>query len=255
MAASHRTAVILVGGLGTRLGNLARGLPKPMVPVAGRPFLEYLVLQLHDAGFDRIVLASGHGAEAVRAHFGDGGAWGVSIAHSPEPEPLGTGGALCQAAALVDADRFLALNGDSYLAIDPGAVFAGVHDDVPAVLALRDVPNAARFGSVELTAAGSVKRFTEKTSLEGPGLVNAGIYAFARGVFDSLPPGQPSSLEHQLLPRLASEGRLRGLRFDAYFVDIGVPETYLALVADPTPLLRATGLAPRSPGPFDRGGS
>jgi NDP-sugar pyrophosphorylase family protein len=238
----HRTAVVLVGGLGTRLGNVARGLPKPMVPVAGKPFLAYLVLQLRDTGFDRIVLASGYGADAVREHFGDGARWGISIAYSIEPRPLGTAGALRSAAELIDADRFLALNGDSFFAIDPANVLDAITLEVPVAIALAELPNSERFGSVDLLDSGMVGGFAEKSVVKRAGLVNAGVYAFHRAAFEAVPLGEASSLENDVFPRLVSEGCVRGLLFDAYFVDIGIPETYLALVADPTPLVSAVAL-------------
>jgi NDP-sugar pyrophosphorylase family protein len=241
-AAGPLTAIVLVGGLGTRLGALTGDLPKPMVEVGGRPFLEHVVRHLAACGVERAILASGHRADAVEAHFGDGGGFGLRIEHSREPEPLGTGGALRLAAArLPPSAAFLALNGDSVLAIDPVPLLAEL-DGADGALALREVPDAGRYGSVELAPDGRISAFREKaTGPARPGLINAGVYALRRSVLDDLPVDVPSSLERDVLPRLALSGRLRGRPYDAYFVDIGIPETLLALRADPSELLAALG--------------
>lgn len=235
------TAIVLVGGLGTRLGDLAGDLPKPMVEVAGRPFLEHLVRWLARHGVSRVVMATGHRAEAVEAHFGDGRAFGLAIDYSREAAPLGTGGALRQATTLVGGETFLALNGDSVLAIDPTVLLAELLPGTDAALALRRVPDAGRYGAVQLAPDGTLTAFEEKRQGAGPGLINGGIYAFQRGVLDALPADGPSSLERDLLPGLARMGHLRGRPFDAYFVDIGTPETLTGLRADPTPFLDALG--------------
>lgn len=234
-------AVVLVGGLGTRLGTLAGDLPKPMVEVAGRPFLEYVVRWLVRAGVTRIVFATGHRAEAVEGHFGDGSLFGLRAAYTHEVTPLGTGGALREAAALVDGDRFLALNGDSILTMDPTTLLDELRPGVSAALALRHVPDAGRYGAVELGGDGSITSFSEKAQGVGAGLINGGVYAIARGTLDALPSTAPSSFERDLLPGLARTGHLRGHLFDAYFIDIGVPETLLALRANPSEFLAALG--------------
>lgn len=216
-----------------------------MLEIGGRPFLEYLVVQLRNAGVGRIVLATGYGADAVEAYFGDGRRHGVAIEHSREAEPLGTGGALRLAVRRLPDQPVLALNGDSVLAVNPTVLLAvlSAWPGTAAVLALRSVPDAARYGTVELGPDGRVTAFVEKSAAASgwPGLVNAGIYAIAPGTLDALPANAPSSFERDLLPSLAAAGRLRGWTADAYFVDIGIPETLLALRADPTPLLDVMG--------------
>lgn len=247
------TAIILVGGLGTRLGALSAGMPKPMLPVAGRPFVEYLVYQLSGSGIRRIILACGYRAEVVRAHFGDGRRWDVETVFSEEREPLGTGGALRLASELVEGERFLAMNGDSFLAIDPRAVAgeepgvsASEGPDVPASMALVNVADTSRYGKVERSPDGTVTRFAQGGRPGEPGVVNAGIYAFRRDAMLLIPPGRPCSLEHEVLPRLAGRGLL-GVPFDAFFVDIGLPDTYDQLRGHPEPLLDSLGLSPALP--------
>src|SRR5437773_9112157 len=117
-------AVLLVGGLGSRLRPVAGDVPKPMAPVAGRPFLEYVLLYLHRAGVRRAVLCVGHRAESIRAHFGSGGAFGIDVEYSVERDLLGTGGALRLGARAAGAPAFLALNGDSFAEVDLPAMVA-----------------------------------------------------------------------------------------------------------------------------------
>ena len=230
-------AVILVGGLGTRLGALACDGPKPLVPVAGRPFLEHLVRWLVRGGVRRIVLAVGHRAERVEEHFGDGAAFGAEIVYSREDEPLGTGGALRQAAARTDAWPVLALNGDSFAAVDLGAMLsAHVLTQARLTVALTEVAECGRFGSVRPGPDGAILRFAEKSS-EGPGLVSAGVYLLERDVVAMIPPGR-SRLEHDVFPRLAGEGAC-GFVARGYFVDIGLPEDYRRLADHPEPFLAA----------------
>ena len=118
-------ALILAGGLGTRLRSVVADQPKPMAPTAGKPFLQYLVEWLRDQGFDDLVLCVGHRADQVRAHFGDGRRWGVQVAYAVERTPLGTAGALKNAGEHVTGTT-LVLNGDSYLEVDLRAMIARV---------------------------------------------------------------------------------------------------------------------------------
>ncbi len=243
-ARADDTAIILVGGRGTRLGALSAAMPKPMLPVAGRPFLEYLVHQLRRSEIRTIIFACGYRCEVVRAYFNDGRRWDIRMVFSEEREPLGTGGALRLASELVEGERFLAMNGDSFLAVDPRAV-AGEEPDVPASMALVTVADRGRYGNVERSPDGMVARFAQGERTGGPGLVNAGIYAFRRDAMLLIPRGRPCSLEHEVLPRLAGRG-LRGVPFDAYFVDIGLPDTYDQLRGHPEPLLDALALPRQS---------
>ncbi|MGE4297677.1 MAG: HAD-IIIA family hydrolase [Desulfovibrionaceae bacterium] len=219
-----RQALILAGGRGTRLGALTDAVPKPMLPVAGRPFLEHLIRNLRRFGVDRIVLSVGYLAQAFEAHFGDGGALGVSIAYSHEAAPLGTGGGVRHALPLLD-DAFLVLNGDTlfdcnYLDL---ALLLGQAGGAPgAALALRRVDDASRYGSVRLDGD-RVAGFAEK-SQAGPGLISAGVYALTRRVVEELPPGA-SSIETDLFPRLADRGALAARAYPGFFIDIGLPET------------------------------
>lgn len=231
---------ILAGGLGTRLrGVLDPSVPKPMAPVAGRPFLVYLLRQLRREGLDRVVLLTGHGADAVERYFGTGASQGLRIEYSPEELPLGTGGALRLAASRFPAPRYLIMNGDTFFDI-PISRLAAQHERAATsgaqlTMALARSADAARFGIVELDPDGCVRRFAEKGA-QGSGLINAGIYLMERDVPLLAASDRPVSLEREILPQLVGRG-LRAMAFDGAFVDIGVPESYRALDAAPESVL------------------
>jgi NDP-sugar pyrophosphorylase family protein len=218
-------AVILAGGLGTRLRSVIGGLPKSLAPIQGRPFLEYQIESLRAACFKRLVLCIGYKHELIQAHFGDGTAYGVQIAYSVEQQALGTAGALRQAQPYLD-DTFLVLNGDTYFAADLSLLLAS-HMDARSLgtMALVHVTNAGRFGCVSLNDDGYVAHFDEKGS-HGPGLINAGVYVFSSAIFHHLTGQMPLSLEMQVFPALARQRLLHGRVLEGYHIDIGTPESY-----------------------------
>jgi NDP-sugar pyrophosphorylase family protein len=226
-----RTCLILVGGKGSRLKHLSGELPKPMLPVDRRPFLEYLIVQAREQGFDDLILCAGQKARAFREYFGDGARWGVHIRYSEESKPLGTGGALRGGSRLVHERAFLAMNGDSYLHSDFSALLT-FHNNLSAraTIALAQVENTSRFGRVEVGSDGRIARFSEK-GCEGPGLISAGIYVFDRGVFEEFC-GGPLSLEYEILPALIGRG-LYGMVAEGNFIDMGTPEDYQRLANHP----------------------
>lgn len=217
-----KQAVILAGGLGTRLGEAARHTPKPLLDVGGRPLLEHLVWNLRRHGVDDIVMSVGHLAHRIEEHFGDGSAFGVRIRYVVEASPAGTGGALRLCADLLEP-RFALLNGDTLfdfnlLDLDLLSQRSGAL----ACLALRPVPDAARYGRVELDGT-RVVRFAEK-SVEGPGVVNGGVTIFDRRALERLPEGK-FSLEHDLMPGWVAAGGVHGKAYDGFFLDIGLHDT------------------------------
>jgi NDP-sugar pyrophosphorylase family protein len=233
---------ILVGGLGTRVRSITGpSLPKPMLEVAGRPFLEHLLLWLRDAGYSNVHLLAGHGADEIRDRFGEGAGLGMSLTYVIEPGPLGTGGALVNARDQLRADAVLMLNGDSFLRADPRQLeaahrrFRTSDPRVVVTMALTPVADIGRYGSVELGEHDRVTAFREKADSHGPGLINAGLYVIERDLLDQLPAG-PLSLERDVLPTLTA-GRLAGLEIDAPFVDIGTPESLAGLIDDPGAVL------------------
>lgn len=219
------TAMVLAGGLGTRLRPVVADRPKALAPTEGEPFLVHVLDQLARAGCDRVILCTGHLGDQIEREFGDEHA-GMDLVWSREPSPLGTAGALRHALCHLHEDAALVVNGDSYCDLDLAAFVAwarGRHG-LPALVAA-EVPDTRRFGSLQLAADGSVLAFREKDPAGGAGNVNAGIYWLPRAVFANLPAGIVRSLERDVLPPLVGQG-LAAFRTKAPFLDIGTPESY-----------------------------
>ena len=226
MKAEIPPALVLAGGLGTRLKGVVDDRPKPMALVAGRPFLEWLVLRARAQGVCEITFCTGHMGEAVEEYFGDGRKLGVALHYSREKTPIGTGGALRLAIKDTPGEEFLVLNGDSYCPYDLRRLNA-FHAATSAAATLWVVPteDCARFGAVRVSSSGSILSFTEKDATKGPGLVNAGVYILDRGVVEEIPDGRCVSLEREVLPSLIGHG-LSAVTGEGYFIDIGTPESY-----------------------------
>jgi NDP-sugar pyrophosphorylase family protein len=218
-------AFVLAGGLGTRLKPQFGDLPKPLAPVAGRPFLARPLEWLASHRIADVVICAGYGAGQLRDSLGDGSAFGVRLSWSEETEPLGTGGALRHAAAHVRGPA-LVLNGDTLAECDPWSLErARWETGSLGAVALFEVPDARSRGRVEMDGD-RVARFVEKDdAFAGPAWVNGGVYAFSSLLWRHLPEG-PSSLERDVLPALASEGRIAGLKSAGTFYDIGTPEEW-----------------------------
>jgi D-glycero-alpha-D-manno-heptose 1-phosphate guanylyltransferase len=215
-------AIVLAGGLGTRLSGVVPDLPKPMAPVAGRPFLEWILEQLVDAGFERAVLAVGYRHQAIRDHFGD--AFGsLELHYSVEDRPLGTGGALRLAAGQISSLPAFVLNGDTFLDLDYRSMLdAHVEHDEQMSVAVCSVADVSRYGALALEGR-HIRGFLEKGKT-GPGLINAGTYLLSEGILDRIPPGEPFSFEQQLLVPLIDEIRPAAFTAKGLFIDIGIPE-------------------------------
>jgi NDP-sugar pyrophosphorylase family protein len=217
-------ALILVGGLGTRLRSVLPDRPKALAPVAGRPFLAFLLDQLQAAGVRRVVLCTGYQAHQVEETFGSRYR-DLSLAYSREEMPLGTGGALRLALPLLDAEHALVLNGDSYVDLPLGEFHTWHREHgFAGSLLLTWVEDAARFGTVETDASGRIQAFREKQGLSRPGWINAGVYLLARAHLEELPAGRPVSLEREAFPAWLAEG-LGGYTRRAAFLDVGTPES------------------------------
>jgi D,D-heptose 1,7-bisphosphate phosphatase len=220
-ASSGRQAVVLVGGLGTRLGALTADVPKPMLPIGDRTFLSRLLEDVARHGFDEILLLCGHKSPVILDAFDGRVLRGARIRCLVEPTPLGTGGALRFALGAL-RETFYLFNGDScfdFNILD----LEQVGDGVPwlAKVALRGVEDTARYGRVSLRGE-VVESFAEKGAT-GAGLINAGIYVLRREVVAAMPEGK-CSLEADVFPRLAREGLLVARGYEGYFIDIGIPE-------------------------------
>lgn len=229
-------AIVLVGGLGTRLRAVVADLPKPLAPVAGRPFLAYLLDQMAATGLRRVILATGYRGDLVERTIGARWA-GMEIAYSREPEPLGTGGAIRLAASRLQGSGVHLCNGDTFLRYQPQALERLALDcGASLAMALAQVPDVARYGAVK-TDSGRVVAFSEKGG-HGPGLINAGSYFLSAEGVDTLPADRISySFETEVLLPLAAAGDVVALADTRDFIDIGVPEDY----ARAQVLLGATG--------------
>ena len=219
-------AILLVGGMGTRLQPILPFTPKPLAKVGNMPFLQLLVLQLRSQGIRRMVMCTGHLADQIEEEFGDGHKWDVAIDYSKESRPLGTAGAVKFAERyLPQVSDFLVMNGDSFLELD-FRQFIRFHREHGGLIsmAVRRVPDAARYGTVQLDTLNRVVGFSEKTGARVPGVVNGGVYVFNRAILDHIPHG-PASLEKDVFPRLLEHG-VYALEQHGMFIDIGTPEDY-----------------------------
>jgi len=225
-------AVVLCGGLGTRLRNAVPTLPKALAPVAGRPFLDYLLTGLAAAGIHDVVLCTGHKSEMIEAEYGQNAQCGLSIQYSVERSPLGTAGAVKLAASVISASSFLLLNGDSVVEVDyQRLIKSHVASGAKATITLVRVPQPERYGTALLNANGEISAFLEKGSLQDSAgsrerFINAGVYVLDRDILLEIPSSStPVSLERDVLPKFLGRG-LFGFVSEGFFIDIGVPEDY-----------------------------
>jgi D,D-heptose 1,7-bisphosphate phosphatase len=219
-----RQAVILVGGLGTRLGERTRLVPKPLLEVAGRPFLDYILDELSRyPALREILLLAGHQAGQVVDHY-EGRLWRrATVSVVSEPAALGTGGALKHAASRLQ-DKFLLLNGDSFFDFNLLDLVAGTSDPAAVVrVALKKDHSGDRYGRV-LLERDFIKTFLPAGS-QPNGPINSGVYWVDRDVL-ALIDGLPCSLEQVIFPRLAEKAQLRAALYDGFFIDIGIPADF-----------------------------
>jgi mannose-1-phosphate guanylyltransferase len=222
--------ILLVGGFGTRLKPLTSESPKPMLPVAGLPVTEHQILAAQKAGIHTLVLATSYLSEVFTPYFGDGSQWGMNIRYAVEKEPLGTGGAIRNAAELLD----LADLGDEPIVIFNGDVLSrhsianqiAFHQakGADATLHLIEVEDARAFGCVPTDTDGRVTAFLEKMENPITNSINAGCYVFHPSVVARIPLGEVVSIERETFPALVESGRpVFGYKEQAYWLDVGTP--------------------------------
>ncbi len=219
------TAVILAGGLGTRLRQVVSDRPKVLAEVHGRPFLTHLLERLADSGTKRVVLCTGHMGDQIEAAFGNSYR-GMSLAYSKEATPLGTGGALRLALPLITSHCALVMNGDSLCAVNLSTLWAR-HQmlGLEGTVVLVKSSETGRYGKVKVDAAGKVISFEEKISSNGSGWINAGVYLLNRRLIEGIPYGTSCSLERDMFSSWVQQG-LHGYKSTGPFLDIGTPESY-----------------------------
>ena len=220
----------MAGGLGSRLGDLTQATPKPLLPVAGRPFLAYLLDWLARAGLEEIIVSTGYLADSFSAFLAtmswrDPYGRPIRIAEAKENTSAGTAGALALMGERLE-ERFLVVNGDTLFDCDLVGIIAAA-EQMPRgsmLLTVREVEDTGRYGRVDAQEGGRIVRFAEKSG-GGPGPIYAGISVLDRSVLDLIE-SVPFSLERDVYPRLVEEGRLFATQQSGYFIDIGLPETY-----------------------------
>lgn len=215
-------AVILCGGLGTRLGSLTKETPKPLLEVAGQPFIAHVLNRLTSAGINELVLAVGFQWRKLQAFVGD--TWnGAPVHYSVETYPLGTGGAISAAMESASLPEALVVNGDTLFEINiPSFLKFAKDKDARVCVALRKVDDCSRFGRVSLEADGEMMTFGEKAE-QGPGLINGGIYYLRRDALNAIT-SETFSFETDFLAKKHLRHTVYGMTFDDYFIDIGVPD-------------------------------
>jgi D-glycero-alpha-D-manno-heptose 1-phosphate guanylyltransferase len=220
-------ALILCGGLGTRLRAVVADRPKGLAEIRGRPFLDLLIDRLVRQGLGRFVLCTGYGGEQIAAHYARRG--DAEFVVSLEDRALGTAGAVRLAAAYLRSDPFLVLNGDSYCDVDYGALH-DFHQSKRATLSIVVAPPGERedAGLVGLAADGAIVAFSEKPGRGERASINAGIYLARRSLVEAMPARTPLSLERDVFPEAVRRGGCYGFLVAGPVVDIGTPERYLA---------------------------
>lgn len=230
-----RSAILLVGGRGTRLAPLTNNTPKPMLQVAGVPFTEHQINKARSAGITEIVLATSFKAELFEPYFGDGKNFGISIKYAVEEVALGTGGAISNAAAMLEGSGPVAIfNGDVLSKHDLNGQFKSHESNgADVTLYLTQVEDARAYGAVELDDSGRVLAFNEKMENPPTNIINAGCYIFNREVIAAIPFGKVISVERETFPQLLAAGaKVFGFIDKSYWLDIGTPTALLKASRD-----------------------
>lgn len=227
-------AIILAGGLGTRLREVLSDVPKPLAPVNGIPYLAYMVNMLYRKGIHDIVIAAGYKAEQFDTFIADqqDALPGLKLALVVEPEPLGTGGAVRYCYEQHPAKHYYIFNGDSYCDFR----FSKLRDTAferGAAMVVAQVNDISRYGEVAVTASGRITSFYEKQPMQRSGWINAGIYSIPASVIAAMPTNQSFSLEQEVLPLLVKSG-LYAVKAIGPFIDIGIPEDYRQFTVNPS---------------------
>lgn len=217
-------AIILAGGFGTRLKEEVPDLPKPMAPIAGKPFLEYLLTGLAQKGFSRVIISLGYLADKITGYFGDQFS-GMELAYVIEDIPLGTGGGIRKALQGCRENHAYIFNGDTYLNLETDKLILLWNRHHQPIVVVREIENTARYGRIETDLSGYITAFTEKGSA-GKGLINAGCYVLPRNALEAFPLDSNFSLENDYLKKNVSRQKIMTFISQGYFIDIGIPEDF-----------------------------
>lgn len=214
-------AIILAGGLGTRIRDLFPDIPKCMIPVAGIPFLDYLLLKLHGQGIEKVILSVGYKKQIIQNHYGDMFK-NLSIVYSEESEPLGTGGAIKRALHYCNQESCLVLNGDSYLDFNIREFFLKINFTQLNILTVM-VNDRSRYGALVIDDISGEISFEKNVS--GPGYINAGVYILNHDLFKDVDESS-FSFEHKILAKVINTQNCNLIYSKSGFIDIGVPKDF-----------------------------
>lgn len=222
-----KEAIILAGGFGTRLQTVVNDVPKPMAPINGIPFLNYVFDYLKHYQIEHVVLSTGYLAEKI-VEFYKNEFNGIKISYAKEEAPLGTGGGIRLAMTMCTTEDVLVLNGDSFFDVDINTHYSNhVLKQADCTLALRKVDNAPRYGTIQLGDLNIIDAFKEKDSIEREGLINGGVYVLNREIYLSKTvSGSVFSIEKDFYEKRIKELTIFGFEYNGYFIDIGIPEDY-----------------------------
>ncbi len=216
--------VILAGGFGTRIKHLLQDIPKPMAPVAGRPFVEWVIRWFSHHGFSDFYLSTGYLAEVIDRHFQTQPVPGAKVSCVPETDPLGTAGGFLNCVSHIPEAKqssWIVANGDSLVFTDPRPLVALLEGGADAALLGLEMEDASRYGTLGISSGSALSAFQEKRP--GFGIINAGVYAFSSNTVKAMPPQRPASFELDIFPTIAAGGRAKVHTVKAPFLDIGTP--------------------------------
>ena len=222
---SQVTAVILAGGLGTRLRKIVSDRPKVMAEINGKPFLYYLLNQLAEAGIERVVISTGYMSQTIEETIGSLYR-SLHIDYSREAKPLGTAGALKLAGQVDGTNYYLVMNGDSFTEVDLVSLMV-VHKNFNSniTIIIKAVEDSSRYGKIQINDNNNIIKFTEKGNCSGRGFINTGVYMMNTSVLLEIPGKLPCSLEHDFFPKMLGKG-IYGYETKEKFIDIGTPESF-----------------------------
>ena len=220
-----KEAIILAGGIGTRLRSVITEIPKPMAPIGNKPFLAIILDKLNNQGVEHVILAVGYKYEVIQSYFGNQYK-NITLDYGIEGEPLGTGGAVGLALNQLYLDAFLMMNGDTLFDVnlDKLCQFHSARN-ADLSMSLKPIRNQDRYGLVKVNENAQIIAFTEKKHIN-QGLINGGVYATSKSFINSLNLPQKCSWEKDILEKQSINSKFFGYLSDSYFIDIGIPEDY-----------------------------
>ncbi|GDX53372.1 D-glycero-D-manno-heptose 1-phosphate guanosyltransferase [Bacteroidota bacterium] len=219
------TAIILAGGFGTRLKSEVKDLPKPMAPVNGKPFLEYVLKYCSANGITKCILSVGYKAEVIQNYFGNK-FLNIELKYCVEENPLGTGGAINASMKIADAEELLILNGDTFFNVSVNEMYSfHKKNNSDLSIALKPMKNFDRYGIVNNEKDFSISGFEEKV-FRKEGNINGGVYIADKKIMNHFPSSEIFSFEKDFLETKIGQVKMKGFVFDNYFIDIGIPEDY-----------------------------